>query len=955
MKKIIFLIAIVLVAIITIRCKEDAEIPALKFDIDVTTDATISERGINDESVIKFDLKTDYDYTAAPLSYKVSYENIGILKLNGEELNKDTTYKLDKPELTLSYVGKEAGKHTIKVHFFNNKGINVLKEIEIPYVKYNFTVSVVGDDSPYQGETKEYKLTITPENTTIKDNYKIKFISYDENDPTLQKSYVALNGTKIEFNKVYDIDVTKEQKITLKSFHSGAKNLIYTIINNSSEKQEKIGQNIKASEIEVKNLSFNKLTTNTLNDNLQLRGFINKTPALSKGIQYRTWIVDVPNDQKDGIENTDNTYKDFTLPGNNEFVLNVNVKKYGTYKYMLQFRDEFGTESAPTSFEIKVIDKNFEIEQKVNTNLENVMQGQDVDINITVKEMSASENETYQIQFLEFDRLDEILRDSKIHLNGTEVKLNKWYNIERGGTNQIKLNSFTSGNKTLKYQIKNSVYDKTNTVTINVKKTTISLKNLTIKVPKVFINEPFKIEGIVEKTYSKNKNIEYKTWLTLGNAPHFNGLTNTYRPISLSSDNILSLSFYATDASNYKLYIQAKDEFGNESDIREFPITVNYKTFAIKQVNDVLTDKYQGQDISFVSSIEADNNQNGEYKVRFLAFDSQDINLQKSYVKLNGVPIRFNIEYNFEKINNSIVVNSFHHGDVKLVYEVWRAEMPNYKVKKETDINIKKAAISANLNIDKTKILTNSPFTIQGKVNTLSREGKIYYRTWAEKNIAVFKGFGEQKWRTTDEVNSTKEKWEEYILSNNSFSISNQTTDKDNNYKYYIQFKDEFGNESEVTEYRIKVIPPIIVNKAKIDMPFMGSYLCGRFYLTINAESKDNSAKLTHAVVYLKRKTYSVERFGKNHSVTIRNAILSEDVWQLYNSLQIERKSVISDPGASIVIEWNIEYKNPENFKSIKRELIEKFRDDYFEMRVYNDKGQSVNLKVPIEDLGCLN
>ena len=283
--------------------------------------------------------------------------------------------------------------------------------------------------------------------------------------------------------------------------------------------------------------------------------------------------------------------------------------------------------------------------------------------------------------------------------------------------------------------------------------------------------------------------------------------------------------------------------------------------------------------------------------------------------------------------------------------------MPNYKVKKETDINIKKAAISANLNIDKTKILTNSSFTIQGKVNTLSREGKIYYRTWAEKNRAVFKGFGEQKWRTTDEVNSTKEKWEEYILSNNSFSISNQTTDKDNNYKYYIQFKDEFGNESEVTEYRIKVIPPIIVNKAKIDMPFKGNSLCGRFYLTINAESTDNSAKLTHAVVYLKRKTYSVERFGKHHSATIRSNYtnITEDGWNLYNSLQIERKGVISDPGASIVIEWNIEDKNPENFKSIKRELIEKFRDDYFEMRVYNDKGQSVSQKVPIEELGCLD
>lgn len=126
------------------------------------------------------------------------------------------------------------------------------------------------------------------------------------------------------------------------------------------------------------------------------------------------------------------------------------------------------------------------------------------------------------------------------------------------------------------------------------------------------------------------------------------------------------------------------------------------------------------------------------------------------------------------------------------------------------------------------------------------------------------------------------------------------------------------------------------------------------FKLTINVESVENSAKLTHAVVYIKRKAYSVERFGKHHSVTIRNANLSEDVWQLYNSLQIERKGVRSDQKATLVVEWNIQDTNPENVKSIKRELIEKFRDDYFEMRVYNDKGQSVSQKVPIEELGCL-
>ena len=1395
MKKTIFLIAMALIAIITIRCKEDAEIPALKFEINASTDETLTERGVNDNAVINFEFKADYDYATAPLSFKIDYDKQGVLKLGNEELTKDTTYNLEKPELSLSYVGKEEGKHTIKVYFFNDKGIHILKEIEIPYAKYNFAVAVTGDETVYQGEMKEYKLTITPENATVKDNYKIKFISYDENDPALQESYVALNGSKIEYNKAYEIaDITKEQKINLKSFHSGAKKLIYIIINSSSEKQEKISQEVKAAEIVVKDLNFNKLTTNTLDDNLQLRGFVTKVPALSnKTIFYRTWIVDVPNEQKEGVENTDNTYKDFTLPNNNEFVINVKVKKYGTYKYMLQFKDEFGNETEPRSFEIKAIDKNFEVEQKVNTNLSNILQGQDVEVAVEIKEANVATNEEYQIQFLKFDSADDLLKKSKIIFNNERVRLNEWYTIKKGDINKIIFNSFNigdkkivykiknsiyskekelsinikktsisiknlslntdkiyidkefklegkiektysenknieyktwlsagnntkfkdlantyknyellkdnmfsltfkaaeagryvlkiqakdeygneseikefqinvignefaveqklrtdisnlvqgqevefdleikeghttneqfqiqflsfdpsdiylqkakirlngqsdiqlnkwytlsknminkvilttsnsgnkklvyqvknsmytksgelnfsvrktefslknielktnkiyinqpfkiegkveksysnnknieykvwlssgnatyitgvtetykalnlseenllslqfvptkegqyvlklqtkdefgneseikefqinvignefnveqklrsdisnlvqgqevefdleikeghttneqfqiqflsfdpsdiylqkakirlngqsdiqlnkwytlskntisnvilttfnSGNKKLVYQVKNSMYTKSGELNFSVKKTAISLKNLVLKANKIYINESFKIEGKIEKTYPKNRNIEYKTWLVLGNAPYFNGLTNVYRTISLNSENILSLEFVATNVSNYKLLIQAKDEYGNESDIREFPIAVSYKTFTIKQINDVLTNKYQGQDISFVSSVEnTDSNQKGEYKVRFLAFDSQDVNLQKSYIKLNGNPIKFNVEYSFKEINNSIVVNSFHHGDAKLVYEVWRAEMPNYKVKKEIDINIKKATISADLNIDKTKILTNSPFTIQGKVNTLSREGKIYYRTWAEKNIAISKDFGTGLWRTTDEVKSTKEKWVEYVLNNNSFSISNESTDKSDDYRFFIQFKDEFGNESEVIRYDIKVIPPIIVHKAKIDMGIGG--WCGHFRLYINVESTENSAKLTSAAIHINRKTYSVERFGKHHSVTIRNSNLTIDYWQLYNKLQIE-KNAWCDQHAKVIIEWNINESNPTNFNAIKRELIEKLRNDYFDMTVYNDKGQSVSQKVPIEELGCLN
>ena len=742
MKKTIFLLAMTLIALITIRCKKDADIPALNFEIDVKTDATISEKGINDESVIKFDMKTDYDYVAAPLSYKVDYSNIGILKHEGNELNKDTTYKLDKPEFTLTYIGKEPGKHNIKVHFFNDKGVNIIKTVEIPYVKYNFTLEVTGDETLYQGETKEYKLKITPENSTIKDTYKIKFISYDENDVALEKSYVAFNGKKIEFNKEYLIsDLSAEQLITLKSFNAGTKNLVYTIINSSSEKQNYITQTIKKSQIEVKNLAFNKLVISDLGENLQVRGFIIKTPDITKYIQCKTWIVDVPNDQKDGVENTDNTYKEYILPDNNEFLLNVKVNKYGTFKYMIQFKDEFGNETSPYSFEIR------------------------------------------------------------------------------------------------------------------------------------------------------------------------------------------------------------------------------NRTFAIHQIDDVLTNKYQGQDISFISSIKksnADDELNPKYKIRFLEFDPKDINLQKSYIKLNGNLVKLNVESDFKVINNNIVVNSFHHGNVKLVYEVWNVETPNTKVRKETTINIKQAAISANLSIDKTKTITSYPFIIQGKVNTLSREGKIYYKTWVKKedprntDPKWMDGWGLFPDILSKEITSTEEKWVDYTLNDNNFSISNQTSNEDGKYKYYIQFKDEFGNESEVIKFDIKVTPPIIIHRAYIDMG-MYYHERGIFRLTIKAESLENSAKLQHAIIHIKRKTYTVERFGKNHSITIKSLRSNEfdEYIDLYNSVQIEREKVICY-NPNISVEWNVYEAESEKVKSIKSELINKLRDDYFEMTVLNNKGQSLNQKVPIETLGFL-
>ena len=797
MKKTIFLIAMALIAIVAIRCKEDAEIPALKFEINASTDETLTERGVNDNAVINFEFKADYDYATAPLSFKIDYDKQGILKLGNEELTKDTTYNLDKPELSLSYVGKEEGKHTIKVYFFNDKGIHILKEIEIPYAKYNFAVAVTGDETVYQGEMKEYKLTITPENATVKDNYKIKFISYDENDPALQKSYVALNGSKIEYNKAYEIaDITKEQKINLKSFHSGAKKLIYIIINSSSEKQEKISQEVKAAEIVVKDLNFNKLTTNTLDDNLQLRGFVTKVPALSnKTIFYRTWIVDVPNEQKEGVENTDNTYKDFTLPNNNEFVINVKVKKYGTYKYMLQFKDEFGNETEPRSFEIKAIDKNFEIEQKVNTNLSNILQGQDVEVAVEIKEANVATNEEYQIQFLKFDSADDLLKKSKIIFNNERVRLNEWYTIKKGDINKIIFNSFNIGDKKIVYKIKNSIYSKEKELSINIKKTSISIKNLSLNTDKIYIDKEFKLEGKIEKTYSENKNIEYKTWLSAGNNTKFKDLANTYKNYELLKDNMFSLTFKAAEAGRYVLKIQAKDEFGNESEIKEFQINVIGNEFAVEQkLRSDINNLTQGQEVQIDLEVKEGHNTNEQFQIQFLSFDPSDIYLQKAKIKLNGQNnIQLNKWYTLNKNSlNNIVLATFNSGNKKLVYQVKNSM---YTKSGELNFSVKKTEFSLkNIELKATNIYINQPFKIEGTVEkTHSNNKNIEYKAWLSSGNNTY-------------ITGVTETYKTLSLTERNQLSLQFTPTKEGKHTLKIQAKDEFGNESEIKEFQINVI-----------------------------------------------------------------------------------------------------------------------------------------------------
>ena len=182
--------------------------------------------------------------------------------------------------------------------------------------------------------------------------------------------------------------------------------LLLILVNCSKDKDINVN-----SEITVKNLKFDiipqkeNLIVYELDKTLNITGNVEKSINLKNNkIWYRTRITESSNNQKDGIENTNNVYQEYTLPANNEFSLNVKTKSYGEYNYNIQFKDEFGKESEIYEFTIQVKNKVFSIKQ-IDGVLTNIYQGQDATFISSVEkeengnQSNNSNEDKYKIKF----------------------------------------------------------------------------------------------------------------------------------------------------------------------------------------------------------------------------------------------------------------------------------------------------------------------------------------------------------------------------------------------------------------------------------------------------------------------------------------------------------------------------------------------------------------------------
>lgn len=738
MKKIILGALFAFIAFVA--CKKEADIPAIKFKFDVKLEQeTLPEKGINESSLIKLLIKPNYKYSNYPLSYKVTSDKRGIIKKGDQVLIENEIYKADSTSIDLIYIGKEEGTHKVSINFFNDKGNSITKTVEIPYAKFDFSVSVIGVSETYQGENNDYKLMIVPQNPKENERYRIKFISYDVEDPNLEKSLVAFNGNKIEFNKEYEIqDISKEQIIRLNSFYSGNKTLTYKIVNSTFEKQEVINQSVNKATIVIKELNFNKLNTISSKEELQLKGIVVKTPLLSNNIQYKTWITPTPEIQTDGVESTNNVYQNYQLETGGIFDLKIKTIKSGQYTYNVQFKDEFGNETDIKAFDLNVSNKNFELE--VTGGSDNIYQGDNISYNVAIKTAETNANEPYQIKLLSFDSSDLRLEKSKVYLDSNPININEWTSLSSRSFT-LTTNAWNYGKKTFSFEVRNSSITKKYDVVQDVKKKEIYINSMEFNNDEWIIEEGKTVTPILKVIIGKNYNSEdivsYKTWVT--NRYDEENITNTkgsYNVVDVTN-NTFTKPIEIKKVGEFEINLQLKNKYENESEIKKI------KVYADKNIIEVSgNEEVTFNSICKIISVDCEKKQRREYDDPYHSYTEPNGTLEKYTGITQDIKVKLGGGHRLSKM--------IYYTKIKYDYNVRPYNAPEWQRIDEIDINDNKREIqignrernvedifcayidhySSETGEDKIVFITNKGFKFEKRFkfrrNKKGQIGKIY-------------------------------------------------------------------------------------------------------------------------------------------------------------------------------------------------------------------------------------
>lgn len=200
-------------------------------------------------------------------------------------------------------------------------------------------------------------------------------------------------------------------------------------------------------------------------------------------------------------------------------------------------------------------------------------------------------------------------------------------------------------------------------------------------------------------------------------------------------------------------------------------------------------DLYQGEPSYYVMKIVPGQGQpTTGYKIKFVSYTGE--------IKMDDIAVQTGQEYNLTNITNfKVTLTTNQVGNGALHYTISNATVSNdYSI--QQDIK-KKQLIVESMDINNTSVIPNTAMSLIGviKKSPVTPNNTVQYKTWISNSSN----------NTTNGIQNTNNVYIPYSLGPNGSFTYNFNAIQPGNYTYNIQFKDEFGNESDVKSYTLKV------------------------------------------------------------------------------------------------------------------------------------------------------
>lgn len=178
----------------------------------------------------------------------------------------------------------------------------------------------------------------------------------------------------------------------------------------------------------------------------------------------------------------------------------------------------------------------------------------------------------FKIKFTEYN--------GEIKFNGVPAQLGVEYPINNINSFTTILKTNVSGQVALRYTISNATVNKDYEIQQTIQARQIVIESLNPSALNVTPNTQMSLSGIIKKspdTPNNSNAISYKTWISSSSNNNPNAIqttNNAYIPYALGPNGTITINFNAVEQGTYTLNFQAKDEYGNESAVKTFNITV---------------------------------------------------------------------------------------------------------------------------------------------------------------------------------------------------------------------------------------------------------------------------------------------------------------------------------------------------------------------------------------------